>query len=1586
VDTSSGTVSEGSSARQSDGAPRETPAGAGPAAEDRAPAVVRPRPTSELVAIAVQRWRETLVTLAGPSSLTDVELLGEACLDLSGAHPSGIAQLFAGRATRLSNIFRDGATLPSARRRTRLVAQRSREQAERFGVAPTFLAIGVATWHEPVTSGNDGDDVAALARVTGVAVAPDAEQALDRVAEADGGATATPDDATTPDETRTAPATRLVRAPVLLRPVTIRPRGEGENDYELTLEPNAEINPVVARALRSRGALLDPAALARSTFDGAGFHPGRALDRIDALGRAVFDTFHLTERVVVGTFLHPGQQLVDDLDELTGLDHHEIVAALAGSTGAREMLAVELPEPPVGDVEPNLERGVGDLDPSARHVLEALATGSHLFVDAPVGADTATALAAVVAEAAAIGRSVLYVPGHRRASSALKSRLRDLGLDDLVLDVSPLPTWRTDVSRRLLGAMTTDAEPVDVPRISRVRRELTGVRHELSRTIEALHAVRETWDVSAYQALQSLVRLTSQDPAPATRVRLDVGAARGMTAQARAVYGESLRLLASTGGLTPEVMGSPWYGARLPDDDAADHALALVERLLDVHLVALGDDIETAVEDLGIEPPRTVAQWREQVAVLASLRGSLDVFQPTVFERAQDDLVAATASKAWRAEHDVPMRGRTRRRLVKHAKDLVRPGRHVEDLHGALVAAQERRRAWTAQFPDGGWPRMPRTMPEFESHLAATLADLLALEKVLAPTRAGGALVGLPLEQLGDRLQQLRMGPEALHAVRRASDGAWSLRALGLGPLLDDLSARRVPPALAEAELELSWWSAVFDAIVASDPYLSQLDGARLETLAARFRALDAEHVRLLVQPVKASVVDHVHRALTAHPTQADELFAELVDECLLSVRGAVTSYPDVVRRLRPVVVATPTLVPQLAPPHRTVDLVVIDAAQHLPVESVLSAVARGRQVVVVGDPRCASGTAVRDLAEILPHVGLAGDAGARDPRLTRFLADHGYEGVLSALPLPAAESLVTFDVVAGTGMPGRETGTVEATTAEVERVVALAVEAAVLRPSESLAIVASTRVMADLVREGVLAQVRRHPELAEFFDPRRPEPVVIADLAGVSGLRRDSLIYAVSFGRTPHGRVLHRFGVLGTDAGAALLLDALGVTRHRLAVVSSLTADDLDRDRLKNPGSLLLADLLELAARCATAPEQEPEVPEEGQPNGLVIDLAARLYRAGLTVETAYATAGSERIPLVVGHPDFPGEMFVAVLTDDEDYVREPSVRVRDRQRGLRLERLGWTVTQVSSVSLFLDPELQANRIRQTVLEIARRRREERAATPLLTPWDAEGASWLREVLRGAGLAPAEQGGADAATSTGPQGGQAGAPMTVEQVASAELSPGEQPAPAEPAPAELSPVEQGRQARVETPAEPGSAAEPGAAHEPGTASSDVTTAAGVRDESEDVPEAPAAAPAPSPAAVVRDEAPLEPAPTREEAVARASRAPQTAATPIVVAPTGALPVVMPDLFESVSGEPYDPSAAGGPGSRGSRPAVIAGLPISAYSDDELDDLVAWIAADGTERTDDELATALRTELGVARRNHRVDTAVAGAVARWKQA
>jgi hypothetical protein len=66
---------------------------------------------------------------------------------------------------------------------------------------------------------------------------------------------------------------------------------------------------------------------------------------------------------------------------------------------------------------------------------------------------------------------------------------------------------------------------------------------------------------------------------------------------------------------------------------------------------------------------------------------------------------------------------------------------------------------------------------------------------------------------------------------------------------------------------------------------------------------------------------------------------------------------------------------------------------------------------------------------------------------------------------------------------------------------------------------------------------------------------------------------------------------------------------------------------------------------------------------------------------------------------------------------------------------------------------------------------------------------------------------------------------------------------------------------------------------------------------------------------------------------------------------------------------------------RGPRPLVVRSLPLAAYSDDQLDDLVAWIESDGAEREDTELVEELRAELALTRRGAQVD-AVLGHVVR----
>lgn len=1237
------------------------------------------------VAAAAARWRNRLSDLAGGSALWDVDSLGDALVELTGAHPGGIAQLFAGRPTRLSNLAREGSALTHARRRARIVGARTEELAQRYGFAPTYVAIGVASWRSEPETADDGETVATA-----------------------------------------------VRVPVLLRPVTITMH-PADAEVDLELDPAVELNPVLVRALRSRGITIDPEAVIASTQAAHGFTPAPALAEIERLGASALG-LGIEPRVVLGAFVHPGQALAEDLDT-ERLRRHEVVAALAGSAPDVRSLQRPLPERRTADPDPDEEVGVGDLDAGQQRVLDAVARGGHLFVDAPPGVDVPGTVAALAAQAAAEGRRVLYVPGTRRAGASFRSSLRSSGLDRLVLDLGSDTRWRETAAQHLIDGL--DAQTPEPQDVAGARADLRDARATLSNYVTALHDARAPWDASAYLAMQELAELTSQRPGPRTQVRLDP-AALSMSVAERARAREELAQAAALGAFRLRASDTPWYGAVLSGADHATETLLRV-RKLGALMPQLIEQVDATAVQTGLDEAQTLRQWSEQLELLEGIRASLDHFQATVFERSVHDMAAAAASRAWRAQKGITLSWGERRRLRRQAKDLLRPGVAVGDLHAELLSVQARRELWRRHCAGGGWPRLPEGMTAILSTEHDVLAEVAPLQDVLGP--AMGDLLDVPLPELRSRLDRLGADDATLRQMPERAGVLGGLARLGLRPLVEDLTARRVPTELVGAEFDLAWWSSLLEQLLRGDPALADLDASSLEVAAARVRALDLEQTRSLRDPVLARVAEHVRSAIAADKPAAQELY--------LAVRRGATDLRDLQRRFgravwapRPVWIVPPMLVPQVLDTARDIDLVVLDAVQHLPTEQAIAAISRGRQVVVVGDSRRGGAGVVADAA-VLPSVQLPGDRLDLDAEIAGFLAEHGYADVIRPVPAPPRPSGISLELVAGTGMPGLGAEAVESVQAEVDRVVDLVIEHALTRPESSLAVIALNARHADRVREAVLSTAAG-ASVAAFFDPAATEPFTVVDIESVAGLRRDTVILTVGYGKTPHGRVLYRFGAVSSEHGAELLVDALDACRHRLTVVSCLAADDLDPERLRTRGAVALRDLLEFA-RTGIAARSEVEE-DEPPPDRLLRDLADRLQRLGLRVVPRYGPPRGVRIPLAVGHPDRGDELLLAVLTDDVDYVSETSLRRRDRHWVQRLENRGWAVTMVFSTAVFMDPQGEAARIAALVTELVAERTGAPAPLPPPVPEAVEDAADdLPDALEGSrGASAAESDGDD--------------------------------------------------------------------------------------------------------------------------------------------------------------------------------------------------------------------------------------------------
>jgi len=1290
---------------------------------------------AELVAAKYSEWREALVESIDTSGLADVKSLSGAILELTKAHPAGLVQLLSGRRTKLSSLFRSPDTLDYAAGKSATVIQQLDSLADVYGTATAALAVGVATWAEPTTdaaiatpaeahvSQDEDQDIAALA--TAVSADGDSESKDSAAPKAAEGKAASPHNSR-------GYGKKTIQMPILLHAVVIKQNEAGE--YEVQLVGKPTVNPVLAKALRRKGALLDPITLAETANSSSGFRTDEVLDRIAALGEAVIPNFGLLRRTIIGVFLHPNHGLITDFDALAPqISSNTLVRALAGNSNCLDALAqAEIPTLPA-ELPPYQEKGIGDLDHQHQVALAAARTGANWFIAAPLEAQPGKLAAALAAEAAAAARSVVYVTGLRRSAQSFTQTLQAAALDTMVLEIPPHANWRDEVKSQLLAAMSP--ETTSLPGNPALRDALIGVRTQLSGYAAALHRKHLPWGVSPYDALQVLAGLTTGTDRPATNIRLAPQVLQGLTAKLRKVCTQDLVQAAALGAFRAATMLSPWYGAAVANRTEASIALERVRRLVDENFPKLIQQAAELSQFTGLRATQTMRELDSQLKMLRDVRATLDTFKPTVFQQSVAELIPATMRplKQRRASDGAAPGLLATHKLRKQAKGHVRPGIKVANLSECLRQVEELREVW-ASYADGtvsselhGWPVLPVGLSELEETYDAVLSDLKALDPIIAATplladqRKG--LLDIEFGELLDKLVALATEGDTLKGLPEREAALARLRGFGLDDFITDLITRETKADSVGAELELAWWGSVFELMVESDPALAVYDGQGLADLLARFTELDKSHVASLALPVRQRVQALAQQASVAAATSADghetpaaeALFSTLVSGEFDNYRQLLEQFGVLPSKLRPVMVSTPALVPQLLPPAPSVDLVLLEGIEHVPLEHLVSTLLRARQVIVIADSQLATGTAVPSLEAALPKVTIVPEPSRRDPAITQLLADNGYGRLAQPAVMPRASTSLAFEHVSGRGLVDEDSGLVDSTKEELGAVVGLVLNHARTRGQESLAVITLTAKHAKAIRAALAKAVRNDPSLAAYLSAQNPEPVVVAVADEVAQLRRDAMIFTLGLGRTPHGRVTHNFGPISGEQGVQLLNGVLTVARKRVQVVSCLRAADFDKARLAPGGPTYLYELL-ATAEAQTGKAWNLAAYQRSRQTKIadyvLFDIARRLRDLGCTVEFGYGCVSGTRIPLAVGHTDLPAEMLVAVLVDDAAYANQANLRDRDRRRAEQLTSLGWSVTQLFSVAAFLDPVGETQRIYGLVMAALAKRHSAGADT----------------------------------------------------------------------------------------------------------------------------------------------------------------------------------------------------------------------------------------------------------------------------------
>jgi superfamily I DNA and/or RNA helicase/very-short-patch-repair endonuclease len=444
------------------------------------------------------------------------------------------------------------------------------------------------------------------------------------------------------------------------------------------------------------------------------------------------------------------------------------------------------------------------------------------------------------------------------------------------------------------------------------------------------------------------------------------------------------------------------------------------------------------------------------------------------------------------------------------------------------------------------------------------------------------------------------------------------------------------------------------------------------------------------------------------------------------------------IQALKPCVMMGPQAVAQYLPPGLFhFDLVVMDEASQMRPEDALGAVARGAQLVVVGDPKQLGPTSffdtisedeneVEELAAALAAAvaPLAASAPATDappsasvlersesillaaarryplrmlrwhyrsryPELIAFSNHEFYGDGLVLFPHPGAERegdginyRVVDDAVYGASLNPREA------EALVEAVRRHAAE----HPERTLMVVTMNQPQRELVDTLVQNAEKDDPVLAAFRERHQEtlEPFAVKNLENVQGDERDTIFVGVTYGPNERGTLVQNFGPINATGGERRLNVLITRAKFRLDVFCSFDPAMLRVTETSPRGLVVLRDYLTFAKEKTQATERPAARAPESD---FEIEVSRALRAHGYEVHPQVGVAGYH-LDLAIVDPNRPGCYVLGIECDGATYHSARSARDRDRLRQAVLQNLGWRIHRIWSTDWFRDPRGETARI----------------------------------------------------------------------------------------------------------------------------------------------------------------------------------------------------------------------------------------------------------------------------------------------------
>lgn len=430
-----------------------------------------------------------------------------------------------------------------------------------------------------------------------------------------------------------------------------------------------------------------------------------------------------------------------------------------------------------------------------------------------------------------------------------------------------------------------------------------------------------------------------------------------------------------------------------------------------------------------------------------------------------------------------------------------------------------------------------------------------------------------------------------------------------------------------------------------------------------------------------------------------------------VAVRKTIEESQSIIQLLFPCMLMSPLSVAQYLEMRPDMfDLVIFDEASQLETSDAIGAIARGKSLIVVGDPMQLpptrfftaqsnsgeNGQESVDADSILEEcitLGLPSHYLSRHYRshhesLIAFSNRHFYDNRLLTFPSANdSERKVTFINPNGIYDIGKtRTNRIEA-EAVVDHIFYLIRTAKRFFPT--IGVVAFSKAQSELIEDILNDRLLTDPHTQHILN-LLPESLFVKNLENVQGDERDVIIFSIGYGPDVNGSVSLNFGPINKAGGERRLNVAVTRAREEMAVFSSLLPHHIPEDGNLPKGVVALRNFLKYASDIQEdAPVDEGEVEKES----VIDDIANRLREMGHYVQT-HVGRSAFKVDIAIVDPDNPNQYKLGIIVDGRDYYKLPTVRDREITVPDVLEQLGWTIKRMWVLDWFENPDLAIKNI----------------------------------------------------------------------------------------------------------------------------------------------------------------------------------------------------------------------------------------------------------------------------------------------------